>query len=128
MAGGVEVGAGAEVGAARGAEDVDVGVELMSRGVQPEATRAAIRNSPLDRPRQLTVVCLDVCMPIFRSSGRLGSSRRALGNLDLHERHSSEGRPVRGEQLPLSPVGSLLGGRDQRDGQLDLLAGPNGWE
>src|SRR3990172_7189343 len=51
-----------------------------------------------------------------------------LGNPDLHKRRGPEGRPVRGEQLPLPLVGTLLGGRDQRDGQLDLLAGPNGWE
>src|SRR3989304_8303169 len=51
-----------------------------------------------------------------------------LGNPDLHKRRGPEGRPVRGEQLPLPLVGTPLGGGDQRDGHLDLLTGANAWE
>src|SRR3972149_7348861 len=51
-----------------------------------------------------------------------------LRNHDRDEDPGPEGRPVRGEQLPVPLVGSLLGGRAQRDGNVHLLARPNAGE
>src|SRR3972149_9444925 len=119
---GAEVGTETAVGVAVWADTVAAGVAPRSSRVQADRNRPASSRSLQDRNEYCVRTGLNADMGfsvsvVVRPGGLSDTPDKEnarLGNPDLHKRRGPEGRPVRGEQLPLPLAASLLGGRDQR--------------